>query len=76
MQHARNDQPVTVLMQVTNKLHSCCMRQLSIVHTILYARDLPVYYPIVHSVKSADVMQLFFPIFQWFWHVCTVQCTF
>ena len=52
------------------------MRQLNIVHTILYARDLPVYYPIVHSVKSADVMRLFFPIFQWFWHVCTVQCTF
>lgn len=24
--------------------------------TVLCARDLPVYYPIVHSVKSADVM--------------------
>lgn len=32
MQHARNDQTCsTVLMQVTNKLHSCCMRQLNIV---------------------------------------------
>jgi hypothetical protein len=74
MQHARNDQTcVTVLIQVTNKLHSCCMWQPNI--TILCARDLPVII-LLSSVKSADVMRLFFPIFQWFWHVCTVQCTF
>jgi len=59
MQHARNDQTcVTVLMQVTKKLHSCCMWQLNIV--LFCVQETYQFTIQLYSVKSADVMRLFF----------------
>ena len=59
MQHARNDQTFsTVLMQVTNKLHSCCDNWIQYYFACKELTSLLSY--CIHSKKSAYVVWLFF----------------